>query len=261
MRVVIVGAGNLATNLAVALQKAGHVLIQVFSRTAQSAELLAKRVGVPAVTDLHQLAQDADLYIVSISDSALPTLDYSAFPSQALVVHTAGSIPMDVIPLTRRGVFYPMQTFSRQRIVDFREIPIFIEASSEEDTSLLTDFASSINNKVYRLSSTDRRYLHLAAVFCSNFVNHCYAMSEDILRQHGIPFSVMLPLVDEVAAKVHQVSPHDAQTGPAIRHDENVIRHHLSLLNDQPRLQQIYFLMSESIQAEQCNNLRIKKIK
>ena len=92
MRVVIVGAGNLATNLAVALQKAGHVLIQVFSRTAQSAELLAKRVGVPAVTDLHQLAQDADLYIVSISDSALPTLDYSAFPSQALVVHTAGSI-------------------------------------------------------------------------------------------------------------------------------------------------------------------------
>ena len=143
-----------------------------------------------------------------------------------------------------------MQTFSRQRIVDFREIPIFIEASSEEDTSLLTDFASSINNKVYRLSSTDRRYLHLAAVFCSNFVNHCYAMSEDILRQHGIPFSVMLPLVDEVAAKVHQVSPHDAQTGPAIRHDENVIRHHLSLLNDQPRLQQIYSLMSESIQED-----------
>ena len=249
MKVALVGAGNLATNLAVALQEAGHTIVQVFSRTSQSAELLAERVGTSAITDLHQLVSDADLYIVSISDSALSTLDYSAFPPQALVVHTAGSIPMDVIPLSRRGVFYPMQTFSRQRIVDFSDIPIFVEASSEDDTTFLLDFARTINNKVYRLSSADRIYLHLAAVYCSNFVNHCYAMSEEILRQHGLPFSVMLPLVDEVAAKVHQVSPQEAQTGPAIRHDYNVIRHHLSLLEDQPRLQEIYEIMSESIQG------------
>ena len=249
MKVALVGAGNLATNLAVALQEAGHTIVQVFSRTRQSAELLAERVGTSAITDLHQLASDADLYIVSISDSALSTLNYSAFPPQALVVHTAGSIPMDVIPLSRRGVFYPMQTFSRQRIVDFSNIPIFVEASSEDDTTFLFDFARTINNKVYRLSSADRIYLHLAAVYCSNFVNHCYAMSEEILRQHGLPFSVMLPLVDEVAAKVHQVSPQEAQTGPAIRHDYNVIRHHLSLLEDQPRLQEIYEIMSESIQG------------
>ena len=248
MKVALVGAGNLATNLAVALQEAGHTIVQVFSRTRQSAELLAERVGTSAVTDLHQLAPDADLYIVSISDAALSTLDYSAFPPHALVVHTAGSIPMDVIPLTRRGVFYPMQTFSRQRIVSFSDIPIFVEASSDADTDFLLEFARTINNKVYRLSSADRLYLHLAAVYCSNFVNHCYAMSEEILRQHGLPFSVMLPLVDEVAAKVHQVSPHEAQTGPAVRHDYNVIQHHLSLLDDQPRLQEIYSLMSESIQ-------------
>ena len=247
MKVALVGAGNLATNLAVALQEAGHTIVQVFSRTSQSAELLAERVGTSAITDLHQLASDADLYIVSISDSALSTLDYSAFPPQALVVHTAGSIPMDVIPLSRRGVFYPMQTFSRQRIVDFSDIPIFVEASSEDDTTFLFDFARTINNKVYRLSSADRIYLHLAAVYCSNFVNHCYALSEEILRQHGLPFSVMLPLVDEVAAKVHQVSPQEAQTGPAIRHDYNVIRHHLSLLEDQPRLQEIYEIMSKHI--------------
>ena len=247
MKVALVGAGNLATNLAVALQEAGHTIVQVFSRTRQSAELLAERVGTSAITDLHQLVSDADLYIVSISDSALSTLDYSAFPPQALVVHTAGSIPMDVIPLSRRGVFYPMQTFSRQRIVDFSDIPIFVEASSEDDTTFLFDFARTINNKVYRLSSADRIYLHLAAVYCSNFVNHCYALSEEILRQHGLPFSVMLPLVDEVAAKVHQVSPQEAQTGPAIRHDYNVIRHHLSLLEDQPRLQEIYEIMSKHI--------------
>jgi glutamyl-tRNA reductase len=113
MKVVLVGAGNLATNLAVALQKSGHTIIQVFSRTHQSAEQLAQRVGASAVTTLDQLAQDADIYIISITDSALASLDYSAFPSHSLVVHTAGSIPMDVIPLKRRGVFYPMQTFSR----------------------------------------------------------------------------------------------------------------------------------------------------
>ena len=247
MKVVLVGAGNLATNLAVALQESGHTIIQVFSRTHQSAEQLAQRVGASAVTALDQLAQDADIYIISITDSALASLDYSAFPSHSLVVHTAGSIPMDVIPLKRSGVFYPMQTFSRQRIVDFQEIPIFVEATSEDDWQFLTDFALTINNKVYRLSSADRLYLHLAAVYCSNFVNHCYAMSSEILSQHGIPFSVMLPLVDEVAAKVHEVSPKEAQTGPAVRHDENVIRHHLALLGNNPQLQEIYAIMSKHI--------------
>lgn len=247
MKVVLVGAGNLATNLAVALQQSGHTILQVFSRTRQSAELLAERVGASAVTALNELSQEADIYIISITDAALSTFDYTAFPTHSLVVHTAGSIAMDVIPLEHRGVFYPMQTFSRQRIVDFSQIPIFIEAATEEDTQFLTDFALTINNKVYRLSSADRLYLHLAAVYCSNFVNHCYAMSEEILRQHNIPFSVMLPLVDEVAAKVHQISPREAQTGPAIRHDENVIRHHLSLLEDQPRLQEIYEILSKHI--------------
>ena len=248
MKVVIVGAGNLATNLTVALQAAGHTILQVFSRTARSAQLLAERVGVPAVTSWSDLSQDADIYILSITDSALPTIDYNVFPPQALVVHTAGSIPMDVIQTPRRGVLYPMQTFSKQRIVDFAEIPLFVEASTEDDTQFLYDFAHTINNKVYRLSSADRLYLHLAAVFCSNFVNHCYAISEDILREHGhLPFSVMLPLIDEVAAKVHQVSPHDAQTGPAIRHDEQVISHHRALLADQPQLQEIYTVMSKHI--------------
>lgn len=249
MKVVFVGAGNLATNLAVALQQAGHTILQVFSRTARSASALAERVGVPAVTDLSLLDHHADIYIVSITDSALSTFDYSVFPSQALVVHTAGSIPMDVIPLQHRGVFYPMQTFSRQRIVPFDQIPLFIEAATDDDTRLLLQLAHTINHKVYQLTSADRLYLHLAAVFCSNFVNHCYTMSADILRQHGgLPFSVMLPLIDEVAAKVHSVSPREAQTGPAVRHDENVIRHHQALLADHPDLQQIYTILSDCIQ-------------
>jgi len=248
MKVVLVGAGNLATNLAVALQQAGHTILQVFSRTSHSAQTLAERVGVPAVIDLNHLDPHADIYIVSITDSALSSFDYSAFPPQAFVVHTAGSIPMDVIQTNRRGVFYPMQTFSRQRIVSFADIPLFVEAANETDTQLLLQFAHSFNNKVYQLSSEDRIYLHLAAVFCSNFVNHCYTMSANILRQHGgLPFSVMLPLIDEVAAKVHSVSPHEAQTGPAVRHDENIIRHHQELLAAHPDLQQIYTILSNHI--------------
>lgn len=247
IKIVFVGAGNLATNLCVALHEAGHSILQIYSRTQPSADVLAKRVGTEAISDLKGLEPNADLYIVAISDAALPKLDYSLFPTSALVVHTAGSMPMDTLPLNRRGVFYPMQTFSRNRLVAFRDIPVFIEASSEEDTAFLNRLALTISDRVYRLSSLDRPYLHLAAVFCSNFVNHCYAMSEEILQQHGIPFSVMLPLIDEVAAKVHSLSPRDAQTGPAIRRDINVIQKHLGLLDTHPDLQMIYSILSKNI--------------
>lgn len=247
MKTVLVGAGNLATNLAVALHGAGHEVVQVLSRTEESAQRLASMIGASPITNPSMLVSDADVYIISITDMSLQTFDFTVFPTDAFVVHTAGSMPMDVIRCRRRGVLYPMQTFSRQRIVDFKTIPIFVEASGEEDTQVLEEMARTLSGNVYRLSSADRLYLHVAAVFCSNFVNHCYALTDEILSQHNIPFEAMLPLLDEVAAKVHKVPPRDAQTGPAARHDLNVINKHLELLSDQPRLQQIYDIMSKSI--------------
>lgn len=249
MKVTFIGAGNLATNFAVALHTAGHDVAQVFSRTEDSASALACRVGAVPVNSLADLDGDSDIYIISVSDKAVEDVASQAVNGRedSLFVHTAGSIPMDVIPAQRRGVLYPMQSFSKQRLVDFSSIPVFIESSESNDLALLRQLAESVSGSVSELSSADRVYLHLAAVFCCNFANHCYALGEEILNQHGVPLSAMFPLIDEVAKKVHTVSPKAAQTGPASRHDWNVVNKHLSMLADNPRLQSVYQLMSKSI--------------
>lgn len=151
------------------------------------------------------------------------------------------------------GVLYPMQTFSKQRIVDFKVIPCFIEASDVSAKSILQQLCDSISDRVYELSSDNRKYLHLAAVFACNFVNHCYEISSGILNKNDIPFDVMLPLIDETAKKVHEMKPKDAQTGPAVRYDENVISRQMQLLNGTPLNKEIYQLMSKSIHATAIN--------
>ena len=168
-----------------------------------------------------------------------------------LFVHTAGSVSMDVLPVERRGVFYPMQTFSKNKEVDFSVIPCFVEAKEKDDLQLLKTLAKTISDSVYELNSENRKYLHLAAVFCCNFANHCFSMGAELLKKHGnIPFNVMLPLIDETAAKLYSMSPREAQTGPAVRWDENVIAKQMQLLADTPDMQKMYELMSKSIHEE-----------
>lgn len=236
MRVVLIGRGRLATNLLPALQQAGHEVSSINSRT------------------LENLPEEADVFIIAVKDSALQEVICRATKGreQQLFVHTAGSMPMSLFEgyTNRFGVFYPMQTFSKERLVSFANIPVFIEG----DNAVLRPLAESITHSVYELSSADRKYLHLSAVFACNFVNHCYALSAELLEKHGIPFSVMLPLIDETARKVHQLHPLEAQTGPAVRYDENVIRMQSSLLADSPSLQEIYNLLSVSIHRKSKRN-------
>lgn len=236
MRVVLIGRGRLATNLLAALQQAGHVVSSINSRT------------------LENLPEEADVFIIAVKDSALQEVICRATKGreQQLFVHTAGSMPMSLFEgyTNRFGVFYPMQTFSKERLVSFADIPVFIEG----DNAVLRPLAESITHSVYELSSADRKYLHLSAVFACNFVNHCYALSAELLEKHGIPFSVMLPLIDETALKVHQLHPLEAQTGPAVRYDENVIRMQSSMLADSPLLQEIYNLLSVSIHRKSERN-------
>jgi predicted short-subunit dehydrogenase-like oxidoreductase (DUF2520 family) len=149
----------------------------------------------------------------------------------------------------RCGVLYPMQTFSMDREVDFREIPLFIEASDAASLQQIRALADSISQHVYELSTADRKYLHLAAVFACNFANHCYTLAADVLQKKGLPFDVMLPLVDETARKVHELHPKDAQTGPAARGDQNVMQAQASLLDGKAK--EIYELLSQSIQEHQ----------
>ncbi len=247
MKIVFIGSGNLATNLGKALYRAGHEILQVYSRTAENADDFAELFECSATTDIYNIRCDADIYIFSVKDSVLERLANCVADSitDKLFVHTAGSMPMDVLPVKRRGVLYPMQTFSKRREVDFSVIPTFVEAENEDDLQLLKTLAESITESVYVLDSEKRKNLHLSAVFCCNFVNHCYRLGEKVLD--GIPFSVMLPLIDETARKVHEMTPSDAQTGPAIRWDENVIENQMMMLDNKPEMKTIYEQLSKSI--------------
>ncbi len=257
MKIVLIGAGNLATHLGKALHAAGHDMVQVFSRTMQSAETLASLLDAEPLTDMAQVRDDADVYIFSVKDSALEQLISQLCGGEKKVfLHTAGSMPMSVFrgKALHYGVLYPMQTFSKQREVDFSIIPCFIEANDEFALKQIEGLAGRISHRVYQLSSEDRKYLHLSAVFACNFANHCYAASQELLQQHGIPFDVMLPLIDETAAKVHGMTPKEAQTGPAVRYDENVIGKQIRLLENQPYFQKIYDCMSKSIHELESEN-------
>lgn len=257
MKIVLIGAGNLATHLGKALHAAGHDMVQVFSRTMQSAETLASLLDAEPLTNMAQVRDDADVYIFSVKDSALEQLISQLCGGEKKVfLHTAGSMPMSVFQgkALHYGVLYPMQTFSKQREVDFSIIPCFIEANDEFALKQIEGLAGQISHRVYQLSSEDRKYLHLSAVFACNFANHCYAASQELLQQHGIPFDVMLPLIDETAAKVHGMTPKEAQTGPAVRYDENVIGKQIQLLENQPYFQKIYDCMSKSIHELESEN-------
>lgn len=249
--IVLVGAGNLATNLAKALYYKGFRIEQVYSRTPESARTLAQAVEALWTTDLTQLVADAGLYIVSLKDdvlvSRLPEIVHGR--EHSLWVHTAGSIPMDIWQGHARqyGVFYPMQTFSKAREVNFEEIPVFVEGSSPQVVDYLKAVAGSLSGKVYEASSLQRKCLHLAAVFTCNFSNHMYALADELLKKYNLPFEAMLPLIDETARKVHEIAPRQAQTGPAVRYDVNVMDSHLQMLADEPRLQDVYRQLSESI--------------
>ena len=250
LHIAFVGAGRLATNLAIALREKGHSIEAVYSRTDESAKTLASIVGGMAVTDIRLMPQEADVFILSMKDAVLANLieQLSEGRENQVFLHTAGSVPMSVFGRHRHhGVLYPMQTFSKERRVDLSRVPFFIEGSDFETLHLARQLAASVSSEVYELDSEARRFLHLAAVFACNFSNHCYALSAKILEKHRLPFSVMLPLIEETARKVEDMPPQQAQTGPAIRYDENVIEAQKRLLDDEPTMHDIYDLMSKSI--------------
>ena len=251
MEIVFVGAGRVATHLAKALNAVGHHITAVYSRTMASAEVLASVVDAVPTNRIDALPQKADVFILSVKDSVLKDVisELRKGREQQVFLHTAGSIPMSVFgEHQHRGVFYPMQTFSMEKNVDFSRVYIFIEGGDAETLNLARKLGETLSSHIHELSSEERRYLHLAAVFACNFANHCFSLSAEILEAHGLPFEVMLPLIKETADKVETVLPREAQTGPAVRRDENVMNAQKALLADAPQMQQIYDLMSKSIQ-------------
>lgn len=250
MKIAMIGAGRLATQLGRALRAAGHDITVVYSRTERSAATLAAQLACASTTCLDDVPAGADVYILSVTDNALPHVArriYRVDPA-AVYVHTAGSMPLSVLDGARHhAVGYPLQTFSKERDVDFRSIPCFVEASDDEALATVESLFASIADRVVRMTTADRRRLHIAAVFACNFVNHCYDLAATLLQQRGIAFDVLLPLIDETARKVHTMAPRKAQTGPAVRYDTDVLDSHLRMLADDALRHDIYALLSRSI--------------
>lgn len=253
MKIAFIGSGNLATHLSLALKAAGEEIIQVYSRTDAHAKELADKLGCIHTTNLDKIYLNADVYILSVKDDAISQIADSICHKcpHALFVHTAGSVLMDIFKgkANHYGVLYPMQTFSKARKVDFRPIPCFIEASSNEDIAIIRSLAESISDHVVDCDSEKRKKLHLAAVFACNLTNHCYRLAERVLQEEEIDWKLYLPLIDETAKKVSEMSPKDAQTGPMVRYDVNVMNRQLALIPDE-RTRQIYRLMAESIHED-----------
>lgn len=262
MKVTLIGAGNLATQLGKSLKKAGVIISQVYSRTEDSARTLGELLEAEWLTDIKALRDEADIYIFSVKDSVLCELISEVCKSRGdkLFLHTAGSMPMSCFEgkALRYGVFYPMQTFSKTKDVDFERIPVFIEGNSIETEDVIRSLANKLTQRVIRLSSVDRKYLHLAAVWTCNFTNYCYTVASDILGEHGIPFDVMLPLINETTEKIQKISPKEAQTGPAVRGDRNVMSKQLELMNGKEDLQELYKMLSKGINPL-MDNLNLDK--
>jgi len=248
--VVLIGAGNLATQLGLALFEIGIQVKQVYSRSVKPARELAEKLNADFTDDLSQLYTEADLYIIAVKDSAIQeVLENLSLNENRLIIHTAGSVPMDVLDgfTLNYGVFYPLQTFTKSRKVDFSGIPICIEANHPANLFNLQNLAGKLSGSVHQINTDERKTLHLAAVFVNNFVNHFYMLGAEILQDKKLNFDLLKPLIRETAEKIESMNPIDIQTGPAKRNDQSIINAHLKMLHDKPEFQKIYSFVTESI--------------
>ena len=255
LRIGLFGAGRVASQLAPALVAAGHRLAFVWSRTATAAGALAATLpGTPALATLAPPLPPADVYLLAVPDAAVaPLLAGTSWPAGALVAHLAGALPLTVFavqPAVRGGVFYPLQTFSPGRAIDWPTVPLCIEAADAKAEATLLALAGSLSRHVRQLDSAQRLKLHVAAVFANNFTNHLLGIADALLAEAALPAELLAPLVRETVAKALANSPFDVQTGPAVRHDAPTLAAHHAALAAHPAWQALYAQLTGSIQAQ-----------
>ncbi len=258
MNIVFIGAGNLAVNLAHALNEQGFVIKQIFSRTEQSAQMLAESVDADYTTNTGEILAGEDLYFVALKDDVIEEVLPKVKINNGLLVHTAGSVPMEILASYSKnyGVFYPLQTFSKYRLVNFQNIPLCLEANSSGNLKVLQEIAGKLSDNVHNLSSEQRLQLHVAAVYACNFTNFMFVGAEHILSDKNISFHLLVPLIKETVEKIESESPAKAQTGPAVRNDKKTLDKHLKLLSGSWLFQNLYRFVSDSIIQYFKNNKR-----
>ena len=244
MKIVIIGSGNVAYHLAKAFQQNKIPDSQIFGRNENDLKFISNQLQIPFSTDY---LEDADLYFICVSDSSIGKVSKMITKENCLVAHTSGSLPKEILEGNyRKASFYPLQTFSKSKEINYAEIPFFVESDDEQDVELLKNLALEVSEKVMVSTYEKRKYIHLTAVFACNFVNHLFARAKEISDSQEIPFDYFLPLIKETTEKIEILEPKLAQTGPAIRNDERVLKLHEALIDDEEQLK-IYKIMNESI--------------
>lgn len=248
-KIVIIGSGNVATHLAKHLQAAGHQIVQVYSKQKKNAILLAQEVGALYTDKIHEIFTEADLYLLAVRDYAIDDFILSLRLPEKVVAHTSGSVSLSGLENISKicGVFYPFQTFTNAIPVDFKTIPIFIQAENATAKRILTEVAQSISKLCQEISESQRQTLHLSAVFANNFTNHIFHIAQTILKKEKMPFEILFPLIKETVSKLMLQTPFESQTGPARRADWKTIDEHLRQLEAFPDYKEIYLILSESI--------------
>ncbi len=253
MSIVILGSGNVAANLASVFKKKITDKIHIHGRTESSVKQIADKIKASYSVDIDNIPYKSSLYILSVSDDSIQELSENPVLKEKinnnLVVHTAGSIPIEILKSLsgNYGVFYPLQTFSKFKPLDFKNIPICLEASSGFNYDKLAKYAFQISEAVRRVNSEQRKFVHLAAVFANNFSNRMFSIAEELLKKTNIDFDILIPLLNETYEKVKKNSPSKVQTGPAKRNDMKVMEKHVQLLGKHKELQELYLLISQNI--------------
>jgi predicted short-subunit dehydrogenase-like oxidoreductase (DUF2520 family) len=247
-KIGFIGSGNVATNLAFAMFNAGFTITQIISKSIENASLLASGVNADFSDKLSEITSDADLFIISVNDTVLPQICKTLRLPGKLVVHTSGYASIDMLNevTERNGVFYPLQSFVKQRLVDLKNIPVCIETSQKSDIVILGEFAEKLSLAIKFIDSQKRKQLHLAAVFACNFPNFMYGIAEEILAEHNMSFNLLIPLIKETSGRVAEKSPELLQTGPARRKDMAIVQDHLNMISNKD-YKEIYEMLSRLI--------------
>ena len=244
MKIAILGSGNVAYHLAKMFKEKNIPISQIFGRNEKDLQEISEQFEIPFSTT--ELA-DAELYFIAVNDDAVAAISKNIKNQNSLVAHTSGSLPKEILEGNyRKASFYPLQTFSKSKMLQYSEIPFFVEAENEADSQILENLALKISEKVMKSDYEKRKYIHLTAVFACNFVNHLFARAKEISDSQQIPFHYFLPLIKETTSKIEKIEPKLAQTGPAIRNDEKILQLHEALIKEEEHLK-IYQVMNESI--------------
>ena len=245
IKIILLGAGNVGHHLSKAFNKSTEIdLVQWYSR--DNSKVSYNDIDTEIINDLSKI-KSADIYIISISDSYVGEISKRLNVSEKLVVHTSGSLDLSIIDnKNRRGVFYPLQTLSKNKEIELAKVPICIESENNKDLVLLETISKYIGCKTHKIDYNQRKILHLAAIFSNNFVNHMFTIAKEILDDKNLDFNILKPLINETVDKIHKLDPENAQTGPAIRNNNEIILNHIKTLNKDDH-KKLYELMTKLI--------------